>query len=230
LHERVPEALRADAEARRRLAFELVDVLADLHAVDWRARGLDGGATPYLTRQVQRWSDQLTRTATATRLVGLDEVTRRIATTMPASRAETIVHGDFGLHNVLVSERAAPGVAGVLDWELATVGDPLADLANFLKSWGPGAPTAVANPANEALTGLGAPDAAQLAGRYAARTGRDLGDVRWYEAFVLWRSVAILENLHARHVGGTGVDPAGDRFAALAPAQLSRLREVLGMG
>jgi aminoglycoside phosphotransferase (APT) family kinase protein len=226
LHESVPAALQDDAGARRALAFEAVDVLAELHAVDWRARGLVGSTTPYLERQVRRWSDQLARTPTASRLRGVGDITGWIVQNMPAAPVEdVIVHGDYGFHNLLVDSTR---IGAVLDWELAAIGDPLADLANFLKSWGTDAPSVVGNPGNEALTALGAPTAGELRARYAEKSGRRLDEVGWYDAFVLWRSVVMLEGLHARHVAGTGVDPHGDRFETMVPAQLDALRRLLG--
>jgi aminoglycoside phosphotransferase (APT) family kinase protein len=224
LHQFVPPVLRADPDARRALAFEAVDVLAALHRVDWRARGLVGSSTPYLQRQVRRWSDQLARASTASRLRGLDEITAWIVERMPAPSDEVIVHGDYGFHNLLVDSTR---VTAVLDWELAAIGDPLADVANFLKSWGPDAPSVAGNPGNDALTALGAPSVNEMRARYAERTGRQLDEFGWYDAFVLWRSVVMLEGLYARHVAGTGVDPNGDRFETMVPAQLDALRRLV---
>jgi aminoglycoside phosphotransferase (APT) family kinase protein len=226
LHERLPAALAHGADARRALAEDVIDTLAALHAVDWSARGLTTSPTPYLERQVQRWQQQLALTATATRPGGLAELTAWIVANRPPSTAATIVHGDYGLHNLLVSDDERPRVTAVLDWELAAIGDPIADLVNFLKSWGPSPLTAAPNPANDAVTSRGAPGVDELVARYEQRSGRRMQHRRWYEAFTLWKSVGILEGLHARHVAGTGVDADGGRFGALAAAQLARAQSI----
>jgi aminoglycoside phosphotransferase (APT) family kinase protein len=222
LHDSVPTALLQHRRERDALAEGVIDTLADLHEVDWRSLGFFAGTTPYLVRQVNRWRDQLERMPTAARLGGLAELTPWVVEKMPASADTSIVHGDYGLHNLLVGDGPHPRVAAVLDWELATIGDPVADVVNFLKSWGPSPLTAAPNPANDALTDLGAPSAADLLARYERRTGRHVEHRHWYEVFTLWKSVGILENLHARHVAGTGVDPSGTRFGELAAAQLAR--------
>lgn len=198
------------------LARSAVAVLASLHAIDWRERGLPARAGSYLERQVLRWKLQLEQTPTAGRLPRLDSLHRWLCEHLPEDSGQTIVHGDFGFHNLLVrGER----VSAVLDWELATIGDPLTDLVGLMKSWGADAPAP--NPANQAVTERpGAPDRETLARWYEHATGRALGPNRaFYEILGLWKSIGILEGIHAR----TG----GVRFEQAVPALVRRAESII---
>jgi aminoglycoside phosphotransferase (APT) family kinase protein len=206
---------RGDAGA---LAASALDTLADLHAVDPADVGIEGPPGRYLERQVRRWRGQLARTPTAGRLGDLDALARWLSGHLPASEERRIVHGDYGFHNLLVD---GDRVVAVLDWELATVGDPLADLAFFVKSWGPGALSA--NPAQDAVAlRPGAPDRAGLEARYEQRSGRSLGPTRaFYDVFALWRSIGIQEGVHARSGGRLLVDEV--------PAMVATARRLAGL-
>ena len=205
-----------DGEA---LARSAVAVLASLHAIDWRDRELPARPGSYLERQVLRWKHQLEQTPTAGRLPRLDSLYQWLCEHLPKDSDQTIVHGDFGFHNLLVQ---GEGISAVLDWELATIGDPLTDLAGLMKGWGADAPAP--NPANQAVTGRpGAPDRETLARWYERATGRALGSNRaFYEILGLWKSIGILEGIHAR----TG----GARFAQEVPALVTRAESIIEAG
>jgi aminoglycoside phosphotransferase (APT) family kinase protein len=126
----VPPALETPQE-RRRISEELIDALVEIHAVDWEKAGLAGMGKPqgYLERQVRRWAGQLDLTRVYTReLPGIDEVTEWLRTHVPESGPATVVHGDYKLDNVIYAEQAPAHLLAVLDWEMATLGAPLADL------------------------------------------------------------------------------------------------------
>jgi aminoglycoside phosphotransferase (APT) family kinase protein len=182
----------------RQLALHAVDVLASLHALDWRSRALRGPSGNYLERQVHRWRDQLARTPTSLRLGDLDPIAQWLLDHLPTRQDVTIVHGDYGFHNLLVQ---AQRVCAVLDWELATIGDPLADVMGFLKGWG--ADAISPNPANEVVWSRpGAPSRDELLARYESRTGRVVGaDRAFYDVWGLWRSIGVMEGIHARTAG-----------------------------
>src|SRR5690606_32449990 len=113
---------------RRRVAEEMVDTLVELHAVDWQLAGLTGRPGEYLQRQLKRWSSQWELTQPRTRtLKGLDDLTEWLRTNMPEESPSTVVHGDYKLDNVMF-ETSEPRLIGIFDWEMATIGDPLADL------------------------------------------------------------------------------------------------------
>lgn len=198
------------------LVHSAIEVLAALHAVDWAERELDARAGSYLERQVERWRRQLEQTPTAERLVGLESIHDWLCDHLPRDTDQTIVHGDFGFHNLLVD---GDEVSAVLDWELATIGDPLTDLVGMMKGWGATAP--VSNPANRELTERpDAPDRDALAEWYERATGRALGEDRlFYEILGIWKSIGILEGIHARS--------GGRRFAHEVPTLTQRVSSMI---
>ena len=180
------------------LAHGAIDTLSSIHRVDVERLALDSPARSYLARQIDRWDRQLRQTTTAARLGDLAPIVAWLHRERPADEARALVHGDYGFHNLLVS---TDRIEAVLDWELATVGDPIADLFSFLKSWGAGA--TASNAANDAVARrFGSPTRDDLLARYERRSGRDVrAHARFYDAFGLWRSIGILEGIHARSGG-----------------------------
>jgi aminoglycoside phosphotransferase (APT) family kinase protein len=208
---------RLDADGARRLGHAFIDSLAALHLVDPAAVGLADFGRPqgYLSRQVARWTKQLA--ASRSRDVpGFDALAARLAEHVPTSQRASIVHGDFRLDNAIVSADDPGRVLAVLDWEMATLGDPLADLALFglyWEGWG-----GLDNPIAATPAEHGFPSAAELSRRYAERTGLDLADDAWYTAFACFKFAVICEGIHYRHVAGLTVGEGFDRIGALVPA------------
>jgi aminoglycoside phosphotransferase (APT) family kinase protein len=193
----------------RRVAGEhLIDVLADLHAVDIDAIGLGDLARRdgYIERQVKRWSTQWEKSKTR-ELPAVDEVATRLAQRMPQQHGVSIAHGDYRFGNCLV-DPASGRVAAVLDWELCTLGDPLADVGYLGVYW--------SDPGEQNLrpndpTGIdGFPTYDELLERYAQRTGRDLSDIDYYRAFGAWRLAVISEGVYARFLHGAMGDQTID--------------------
>jgi aminoglycoside phosphotransferase (APT) family kinase protein len=202
----------ADApEQRRAIGEGLVDVLADLHGVDYRSVGLAEFGRPegYLARQVRRWAKQWDATRDRDR-PGMDALAARLAETVPPTQRDAVVHGDYRLDNCLL-DPATPGrIRAVLDWEMSTLGDPLADLALLLVYW----PQAGEDlPATQStVTALpGFPTRAEVAGRYATRTGLDLSGISWYVGFAYFKFAAIVAGIVARSAAGAmaGKDTSG---------------------
>jgi|HubBroStandDraft_2_1064218.scaffolds.fasta_scaffold01523_3 aminoglycoside phosphotransferase (APT) family kinase protein len=219
----------ADPACVTSLAHAVADTLAALHDVDWRGLDLPYRPGNYLTRQVSRWSRQLELTPTAPRLKGLPEVTAWIQQRLPAQAPQAIVHGDYGLHNMIVAIPPETGIRAVLDWEMATIGDPLADLAWFLVGWvSSQADGGARNPANVITTWPGAPSGDSLMARYESASGRRIDDWLFYEAFSRWKGVVIREGLYSQYVQGTAANPAVIRFREDVPAQVAILRELIG--
>jgi aminoglycoside phosphotransferase (APT) family kinase protein len=212
LTRRLPAAHAAPAE-RRRIGEELVDALAEIHAVDVEAAGLAGFGRPqgYLERQVRRFAGLWEVNATR-ELPQVAELAAWLERERPPSPAATVVHGEYRLGNVLVGRDAPARIAAVLDWELATVGDPLADLGYLLATWSePGSPgTVVELSPFTRRPGFLRRD--ELAARYAERSGIRLGSRAWYEALGLWKAAVFCEAIHGRWLRGE--IPRGDRFAA----------------
>jgi len=197
-------------DQRRDASWHLIDVLADLHDVDIDAVGLGDLARRdgYVERQVRRWTGQWEKSKTR-ELPEVDEVARRLAARIPDQHGAVIAHGDYRFGNVLVDPESARVVA-VLDWELCTLGDPLADVGYLGVYWSdPGEPNYRPNDP----TGIdGFPTYREMCERYAARTGRDLSNIDYYVAFSSWRLAVISEGVYARFVKGAmgdqEVDPA----------------------
>ena len=187
-------------ELRVKASHHLIDVLADLHAVDVDAVGLGDLAKRegYVERQVKRWSTQWENSKTR-ELPAIDEVARRLRERVPVQQGVSIAHGDFRFGNCL-TDVAQGRIAAVLDWELCTLGDPLADVGYVGVYWYDG--DAVNTRANDPTSGGGFPSYAELLERYATRTGRDLSDIDYYIAFGCWRLAVISEGVYARYLHG----------------------------
>jgi aminoglycoside phosphotransferase (APT) family kinase protein len=194
-------AASLDEPARARAADSLVDALVALHAVDPERVGLGqlGRHSGYLERQLARWQRQLSQSRTRP-LPALDEVHRRLEANLPAQVGPArIVHGDFRLDNVVLSP--AGQVLAVLDWELCTLGDPLADVGLLLVYWAePGDQTLPLGTAPTIMAGF--PGRAAITEAYATRSGRDLSQLDVYVAFASWKLAVILEGVVARHATG----------------------------
>lgn len=206
---------------RARVAGALVDVLAALHAVDPAAVGLaDFARAPerYLERQLRRWSTQWEASRTA-EVPELDALAARLAERLPASGGVTIVHGDYRLDNTLLDPDDPGRIAAVLDWEMSTLGDPLADLGLMLVYWTE--PGDVGRPqVVRSVTALpGFPTRAQVAAAYAARTGRDVTALPWYVGFGFFKLAVVCQGIVARVEAGamlgTGFDGYADLVAGL---------------
>jgi aminoglycoside phosphotransferase (APT) family kinase protein len=204
--EQLPVALR------RGTSEHLVDVLADLHAVDIDAVGLGDLAkrVGYIERQVKRWSTQWELSKTR-ELAAVDEVATLLREHLPVQHGVSIAHGDFRFGNCLV-DIARGRVNAVLDWELCTLGDPLADLGYLGVYWYAG--TAETVRANDPTSAGGFSSYSDLVERYARRTGRDVSGLGYYIAFGCWRLAVISEGVYARYVHGAMGDDAGVDTAA----------------
>jgi aminoglycoside phosphotransferase (APT) family kinase protein len=211
----VPRALDS-ASGRRSIGEELIEALVEIHAADWLAAGLEGFGKPtgYLERQVRRFSGlwEVNKTRELPLVV---EVASRLDASRPASAAATVVHGDYRLGNVVLAPSATARVAAVLDWELATIGDPLADLGYLVSTWSE-SPLALSPVTRQP----GFPSREELAARYEERSGRSVSDLGWYEALALWKSAVFCEAIYGRHLRGErGTDdPFGRSLERGVPA------------
>ena len=199
----------SERTARHHVGMALADTLAALHAVDVDAVGLGTLARRegYVERQIRRWSAQFGQSCESGTPVArkVAAVSRALAARLPTSREVTLVHGDFRLDNTVV--RPDGTVAAVLDWELSTLGDPMADVGTFLDYWGlpeDGGPILGKVPAS-ALEGF--PSRQDVLTRYATASGRDVSTANYFMAFGYWRLACILQGVYSRYAGGAA---AGD--------------------
>lgn len=194
------KAAALPTELRPAAAHHLIDVLAELHAVDVDAVGLGDLARRdgYIERQLKRWSTQWENSKTRD-LPEIDEVVRRLSSHVPRQQGVVIAHGDYRFGNCL-TDVASGRIAAVLDWELCTLGDPLADLGYLGVYWSDGPSNALR--ANDPTPAGGFPPYRDLVERYADRTGRDVSAVDYYVAFSCWRLAVISEGVYARYLHG----------------------------
>jgi aminoglycoside phosphotransferase (APT) family kinase protein len=221
------DTARLTVGQRSRLAGNFIETLARLHDVDVDAVGLGdyGRGAGYAGRQVRRWGEQWQRSRQRDR-PDLDLLLERLAERVPADRETTIVHGDYRVDNTVVelAVQGDPTIVAVLDWELSTLGEPLADLALAMTYWhdrGDAAraaiPVAVGVTAHE-----GFPTSGELAESYAACTGRDLDQLPFYLGLAAMKLAVILEGVVARHRGGHTVSGGYDRLGDAVPALVAR--------
>jgi aminoglycoside phosphotransferase (APT) family kinase protein len=201
-------------EGRRALAEDVIDALVEVHALDLDASGLGGfgRSDGYLERQLRRflalWDVNRTRDLP---LVG--RVHEALAARRPASGPATFVHGDYRLGNLLAAAAAPGRVAAILDWELATVGDPLADLGYLLSTY--------RDPLLSPVTArAGFPSPGELVARYAQRSGRPVVAIGWYEALAHWKSAIFCEDMYRRHLAGERDDAFARAMQHAVPAKL----------
>ena len=189
-----------DHKDRERVGHALVDTLALLHAVNPDDVGLGelGRREGYVDRQLKRWKKQWDASKTRD-LQTIDDVHAQLSETVPEQQGVSIVHGDYRLDNVIIAESC--DIAAVVDWELCTLGDPLADVGLLLVYW--------AQPGDEIVPLTRAPTLADgfptrddLVERYANETGRDLSGIDYYVALGYWKLAVILEGVYARYAGG----------------------------
>jgi aminoglycoside phosphotransferase (APT) family kinase protein len=214
---------QVDEKQALQVADALMDVLAQLHAVDPHAIGLGELGRPdgYLERQLRRWGKQL-RSSRSRQVPGLEALGRRLAEKVPASARTSLVHGDYKLDNVVVDPADRGRLVAVLDWEMATLGDPLSDLVNVVLWWDgvrdtEGVPFAAVPAAAD-----GFPPSTRLLDRYAAATGADLEALPWYLGLACYKLAAIFEGMYYRYVQGLTVGEGFDRLAGLPPALAER--------
>lgn len=232
LYNRSETEARVPPTARGDLAWSFVDVLADLHALEPDSIGLGrlSKKEDYVGRQLKTWY----RSWNASREAGgfdderAHSLHRFFLDNLPDQGPARVVHGDYGLHNCLIGSSGT--VVAVVDWEISTLGDPLADLAYALNQWPEPGGTGIADTAP--TTAPGFPARSAMAARYAARTGRDLGRLEYYSGFNHWKTAAIVQGVYSRYLSGqkssegVDVDHLRERVGlalSLAEAAVARL-------
>ena len=206
------------AERAARITGNLIRTLADLHSADPAELGLEdfGRADGYLERQVRRWTKQLLA-SDERHLPGFAELPARLAEAVPAGGRAALVHGDYRLDNTIVAEDDS--ILAVVDWEMSTLGDPVADLGLMIVYWDhtPGMPRDAVSSAVSPEHGF--PNGAGVAEAYAKATGADLTDLPWCVALGCFKLAVIAEGIHLRHSRGQtlggGFDQIGDMVAPL---------------
>jgi len=216
----LPDGFATTLDERQRMSEALVDTLVALHAVDYNAVGLGDFGRPdgYVERQVRRWGEQWGRSKTREVPV-VDETMRRLKGAIPVSPAPTIVHGDYRFGNMILNANDPGHVEAILDWEMATLGDPLSDLAYTLIYWGEMADS----PERLALRTMAAVTAqpgfwtrGQIVEAYGQRSGRDVSAIDFYQVLAYYKLAVICEGIHARYLAGETVGEGFDTYAEMS--------------
>jgi aminoglycoside phosphotransferase (APT) family kinase protein len=213
---------------RRRISEQLIDALVEVHAVDWQSCGLQGFGKPqgYLDRQLRRfgglWEVNKTR-----EIAAVDDVARWLAEHRPEQQAATIVHGDYRLGNTMYAHGTPARLVAIVDWELATIGDPLADLGYLTATYPqPGDPEDAISSLAAVTQREGFAGRDELIARYEDRSGRSMRDLRWYQTLALWKSCVFLEGSYKRLLAGTTDDPFFRKLERWIPELAERAKRV----
>jgi aminoglycoside phosphotransferase (APT) family kinase protein len=210
-----PPALAERPAARRRVSEALVDTLADLHGIDLAAHGLAGLGKPagFVERQVRGWTERWHRSKIA-EVPDMEALADWLIARLPPDPARpAIVHGDFKLDNVMLDPGDVGRIVAVFDWEMSALGDPLVDVGILLAYWAPTAPPGQRDALTSVTDRPGWFTHDEIVDRYAARTGRDLSALRFYETFAVFKVAVVIQQIFFRFQRGQTDDP---RFASFA--------------
>jgi aminoglycoside phosphotransferase (APT) family kinase protein len=215
--EGLPESHQS-LEARRRMGFSMVEGIAELAALDYRSVGLEGFGRPdgYLERQVSRWQHQLESYSElegypGPDIPGVGQVAIWLESNRPEDSPAGILHGDYHIGNVMF-RHDAPVLAAIVDWELATIGDPLLDLGALIAGWPDDEGRTPLGSATSVMAGM--PSVSEILDHYAARSHRSLESIDWYVVLACYRLGIILEGSHARACAGRASREVGDLLHA----------------
>jgi aminoglycoside phosphotransferase (APT) family kinase protein len=225
----IPAPLDSD-EQRSRIADELIDAVVELHATDWTKLGLDGFGKPtgYLERQLRRfgglWEHNRTR-----EIEEFGQVSEWLAAHLPSSPPATIVHGDYRLGNTMFAHQAPARLIAIFDWEMATIGDPLADVGYMMIHWSQADDRGDSRFNLQSVTSQpGFPTRQEMVARYEERSGRSVQALDWYVTLALWKAVVFMEGNYRRAISGSSDDPYmktfGDGVVELARRALGVTR------
>jgi aminoglycoside phosphotransferase (APT) family kinase protein len=230
LRTELPPGLADGPAERTAMADALVDVLVAIHAVPTTG-ALEGYGPPegYLARQLRRWTRQW-EASREVELPALDALAADLSAGAPEQRETTLVHGDYRLDNTMIDRQDPSRILAVLDWELSTLGDPLADIGLLGVYWSGGSSKAT-NPLVQTVTGLpGFPSRGQVFESYAERSGRDVSVLPWYLAFGYFKLAVISAGIAARARAGGMVGEGFDTAGAAVPVLVDSGREALASG
>lgn len=215
IRDELPSGFAESDDDKAAMADAQIDALVALHSVDQEAVGLGDLGRPdgYLERQLRRWLGQSEKAHESVRTDRLSDLAARLGESMPISPSSRITHGDYRLDNYVVDPGDPGTILAILDWELSTLGDPVADLAQTVLYWGdPDGPTVPLIPSLTTEPGWPGPD--RLLERYCAATDTDPSEMPWYLAFATFKFAAIAQGVATRSLAG---DMAGQDFGDIGP-------------
>ncbi len=227
----IPPSMKHHPDVARRMGLALTDAMAEMHLLDPYACDLGDLGKPdgFVARQVSGWktrwdlvrpdpADARTPAETVAALPVMDEVHARLAGTLPAPLRTSLVHNDLKLDNCQFDPADPDHVTSIFDWDMTTVGDPLIDLGTLLSYWpDPSDPPGYERGPSRGLDAPGMATRAEVAQRYSDRTGVPVDSIRWYEAFALWKTAVVVQQLHNRWLTGESTDPRMELIADRLP-------------
>jgi aminoglycoside phosphotransferase (APT) family kinase protein len=222
--------MRGHRDVGRRVGFALVDAMAELHRLDPVACELGdlGRPAQFVERQVDGWAKRWRLARFEDSPAAVDDLHARLARRVPRMSRVSIVHNDLKLDNCQFDPADPDRVASIFDWDMTTLGDPLIDLGTLLNYWpDPADPERAQRASNPGLATMGLPSRAEITAHYAAHTGADLSAIRWWEAFALWKTAVVVQQLHRRWVRGESTDPRMARIADRMPSLIAAAVAVL---
>jgi aminoglycoside phosphotransferase (APT) family kinase protein len=226
----IPPSMRSHPDVGRRVGLALVDAMADLHGLDPVACDLADLGRPagFVERQVEGWAKRWQLSRFEHSPAEVDALHARLARRVPRPRRVSIVHNDLKLDNCQFDPADPDRVTSIFDWDMTTLGDPLVDLGTLLNYWpDPRDRDDAQRASHPGLLAMGLPGRAEVVARYAERTGADVSDVWWWEAFALWKTVVVVQQLHRRWVLGESTDPRMAHVADRMPFLIAAARDVL---
>jgi aminoglycoside phosphotransferase (APT) family kinase protein len=212
---RIPDELRRHPDVARRVSFALVDAMADFHDVDYEKADLADLRKPagFSERQVAGWKKRWDA-AKDVELPLFEAVHARLAASVAPAAGASLVHNDLKLDNCQFDPADPDRVKSIFDWDMTTLGDPLVDLGTLLGYWSEPGDGADRSPTNALTNQPGFPARRELAERYAARRDVPLERIAWYEAFAIWKTAVVLQQIYIRFVRGQTTD---ERFRLMGP-------------
>ena len=226
----IPSRMQAHPDVGRRIAFALVDAMADLHRLDPVASDLGDLGRPvgFVERQIEGWAKRWQLARFDDSPVEVEALHARLARHAPRMSRVSIVHNDLKLDNCQFDPADPDRVASIFDWDMTTLGDPLIDVGTLLNYWpDPADPPDAQRASQPGLARIGLPPRAEIAARYADRAGGEVRALWWWEAFALWKTIVVVQQLHRRWVRGESTDPRMAHIANRMPSLIGAARAVL---
>jgi aminoglycoside phosphotransferase (APT) family kinase protein len=226
----IPARMTGHDDVGHRIGLALVDAMAELHGLDPVACELGDLGRPagFTERQVEGWAKRWQLARFDDSPAEVDALHARLARHLPRPSRVSIVHNDLKLDNCQFDPASPDRVASIFDWDMTTLGDPLVDLGTLLNYWpDPADADDARRVSHPGLNAMGLPPRAEIVARYAQRTGSDVAAVWWWEAFALWKTVVVVQQLHRRWVRGESQDPRMEHIADRMPSLIAAARVVL---
>jgi len=226
----IPPRMQAHRDVGRRIGLALVEAMADLHRLDPAACDLGDLGRPagFVERQIEGWSKRWQLARFDDSPPAVEALHARLARHIPRPSRVSIVHNDLKLDNCQFDPADPDRVVSIFDWDMTTLGDPLVDLGTLLNYLpDPGDPEGAERTSHPGLAGMGLPERAEIVAHYARRAGAEVAAVWWWEAFALWKTVVVVQQLHRRWVRGESQDPRMAHIADRMPALIAAAQIVL---